>query len=86
MSVGNGNAAAPQALEEAPLLRERRRSDTDADDGSLEALTNPRGRSHEEEGVEEDMDKANQHIGRVRTLLVILSLWGLIFLQGKLST
>lgn len=85
MVVGNGSAPAPPAAEEAPLLIERRR--VASQDDRLETLTNPSARSDEENvEEEEDSDKANQHIGRVRALLVMLSLWGLIFLQGGFST
>ncbi len=47
-------------------------------DRSSETLTDPHGRND----GEEDLDKANQQVGVGRALLIILSLWGLIFLQG----
>jgi hypothetical protein len=47
------------------------------DDGSEELLM---GEGREEAVTE---DKANQQVGRRRGLLIILSLWGLIFLQGS---
>lgn len=36
-------------------------------------------------GADEDHDdaKANQSVGRTRGIFIALSLWGLIFLQGK---
>ena len=54
------------------------------DDGSSDTLTDSRRRDEEEEEEEaEDEDKANQHVGNVRGLLIMLSLTGLMFLQGK---
>lgn len=81
MAGENGNATG--AGEGTPLLGEHRRSGSD--DGSEETLTDRRVRV-DEESVDEDDDKANQQVGRVRGLLIILSLWGLIFLQGTLSS
>lgn len=81
MAVGNG-ALARQAGEETPLLRDQRRGDSDG--ASEETLTDARRGVDEERGDEDD-DKANQQVGRGRGLLIILSLWGLIFLQGKFS-
>lgn len=79
MAVRNGGAAALKASEETPLLR----GDggvVDRDDASSGTLTDSRERDGEEEVV--GLDKANQHVGRGRGLLIILSLYGLIFLQG----
>ena len=73
------NGFTTRAAEEAPLLRDQRRESSD--DGSEETLTDRIGRG-DEESVDEDDDKANQQVGRGRGLLIILSLWGLIFLQG----
>ena len=70
----------PRAGEETPLLREQR--SVNGDGGSEETLTDPR-RASDEERMDEDDDKANQQVGSGRGLLIILSLWGLIFLQGK---
>jgi hypothetical protein len=78
MAVRNGGAAASKASEETPLLR----GDggvVDRDDASSGTLTDSRERGGEEV---EDLNKANQQVGRGRGLLVILSLYGLIFLQG----
>jgi hypothetical protein len=78
MAVRNGGAAASNASEETPLLR----GDggvVDRDDASSGTLTDSRERGGEEV---EDLNKANQQVGRGRGLLVILSLYGLIFLQG----
>jgi hypothetical protein len=36
------------------------------------------------EGGERDLDAANQSVGTLRAVLIILSLWVLIFLQGSL--
>jgi hypothetical protein len=35
-----------------------------------------------EEGGERDLDAANQSVGTLRAVLIILALWVLIFLQG----
>jgi hypothetical protein len=77
MAEDNGNAT--EAEEETPLLRERRREASDV--GSEEALTERRG-SDDDECVDEDHDKANQQVGKWRGMLIVLSLGGLIFLQG----
>ena len=69
--------------EETPLLREQRREGSE--NGSEETLTNARG-SGDEEIAGEDEDKANQLVGRGRGFLIILSLWGLIFLQGNVRS
>jgi len=79
MAVRNGGAAASKASEETRLLR----GDggvVDRDDASSGTLTVSRERGGEEEV--EDLDEANQQVGRGRGLLIILSLYGLIFLQG----
>ena len=34
---------------------------------------------------EADTGRANQHVGKIRGFLIILSMWGLIFLQGESS-
>ena len=68
--------AVRNASEETPLLREDNRGGL-GDDGSEETLA--------ETGDEEELldpDRANQHVGRGRGLLIILSVWALIFLQG----
>lgn len=64
--------------ERSPLLGQARRTQVEGDESSSSTLT----RGDEEEI--EDVDKANQQVGRGRGLLIILSLWGLIFLQGVL--
>lgn len=68
------------AGEETPLLSEQARRE-DLDDRSSETLTDSSRAGDEEEVI--DSNKANQHVGRRRGLLIILSLWGLIFLQGR---
>jgi hypothetical protein len=63
--------------EETPLLRDGSRERID-DDRSEETLA--------ESGDEEELlnpDRANQHVGRGRGFLIILSVWALIFLQGE---
>jgi hypothetical protein len=75
---------ATQQTEATPLLIDESRFDGqyNSDDGRSETLTDSR-RSDEEE-AEEDDDKANQHVARGRGLLIMLSLCGLMFLQGML--
>ncbi|OWO92746.1 hypothetical protein B2J93_6776 [Marssonina coronariae] len=79
---GQKGAARPVG-EETPLLNEQNEQDGSAyrDDGSSETLTDwPRRADEEELG---DSDTANQHVGGKRAVLIILSLWGLIFLQAS---
>lgn len=72
------------ATEETPLLRDEPRSDGE-DDASSGTLMDSRRR--DEEDVElEDENKANQYVGRGRGLLIMLSLCGLMFLQGVLDS
>ena len=78
MALQKGTSS-PRPNEATPLLSDEPRS-IDQDDGSSETLTDSR-RGDEEEV--EDEDKANQHVGRVRGLFIMLSLCGLMFLQGK---
>jgi len=66
--------------EETPLLRDVDRG-IKRDDESLEALTDE-SRGDEDDVV--DANKANQQVRRGRGILIILSLWGLIFLQGMI--
>jgi hypothetical protein len=73
--------AAPPRTEATPLLIDEPRN-IDRDDGSSGTLTDSR-RSDEEDVV--DDDKANQHVGWGRGLLIMLSLCGLMFLQGVLD-
>jgi hypothetical protein len=63
--------------EETPLLREQAKNIN----GSPGTLAESR-RGEDGEDFEDD-DKANQRVGRWRGFLIILSMWGLIFLQGK---
>jgi len=78
MAVGNGTTASPRTAEDTPLLREQREYDG-AD------IPEPSTRSQSRDGDQEsliDSDKANQHVGKTRGAFIMLSLWGLIFLQG----
>lgn len=75
MAVKINGSSKPRAGEETPLLR-----DEVGDNGSGELTTS--SDSHEEEGVK-DSDRANQDVGKLRGLFIALSLWGLIFLQGR---
>ncbi|KAH8795860.1 major facilitator superfamily domain-containing protein [Hyaloscypha sp. PMI_1271] len=78
MAVQNGNSS-PRSNEQTPLLIDEPRS-SERDDGSSATLTDSRRRD-EEDG--EDEDKANQHVGRARGSLIMLSLCGLMFLQAS---
>lgn len=62
--------------EESPLLGEQR--NIKVDDASSETLT---GSGADEEELL-DPDRANQQVGKGRGFLIVLSLWGLIFLQA----
>lgn len=79
MALQTGTSS-PRPNEATPLLRDEPRS-IDQDDGSSDTLTY--SRRGDEEGVEEEEDKANQHVGRVRGLFIMLSLCGLMFLQAS---
>ena len=76
MAAGNG-AARPG--EESPLLGNRR------DDASEETLMNESGGGMGDDEEVLNGDKANQSVGRMRGVFIILSVFGLIFLQGMLS-
>ncbi|KAF4616203.1 hypothetical protein G7Y89_g15203 [Cudoniella acicularis] len=78
MASGEGQAAG-NAGEQTPLLREASREEND--DLNSETLTGEPQTGDEEEVI--DINKANQHVGRRRGLVIILSLWGLIFLQAS---
>lgn len=67
--------------EQTPLLGSDS-IDEGQDDGSAETLLNSSasGADNSDDG---DENAANQKVGKGRGLLIILSLWGLIFLQGK---
>ena len=78
MAAQDAEIQARTAGEDTPLLEGSTRRGSE--DGSEETLTDHHERDRE---VEEDGDKANQQVGRMRGLLIILSLWGLIFLQGQ---
>lgn len=70
--------------EETPLLGERAQSvESRSIDGSSDTWTDSRARSDEEELGNED--KAKQQVTRLRGFFIVLSLWGLIFLQGRAS-
>ncbi|PMD44375.1 MFS general substrate transporter [Hyaloscypha variabilis F] len=79
MAVQNGGPSSPRPHEQTPLLIDERRS-IERDDGSSDTLTDSRRRDEE---LAEDEDKANQHVGRVRGLLIMLTLCGLMFLQAS---
>jgi hypothetical protein len=61
--------AMPRPGESSPLLGQQQTRAASVIDGS---------------GEEADSGKANQQVGKMRGFLIIMSLWGLIFLQGKL--
>ncbi|KAI9054109.1 hypothetical protein LZ554_001280 [Drepanopeziza brunnea f. sp. 'monogermtubi'] len=82
MAVRSPVRATGSLGENSPLLGEPTRSpDRDDDGSSSETVTGARRRGSEEEL--EDSDKANQHVGRLRAVLIMFSLWGLIFLQAS---
>lgn len=66
MTTVNG-VATPRPGEGSPLLGQQQRR-------AASAINGP--------GEEADSGKANQQVGKMRGLLIIISLWGLIFLQG----
>lgn len=69
MAAKNG-AAIPRPGEGSPLLgQQQTMAESDINDS----------------GEEADWGKANQQVGKLRGFLIIISLWGLIFLQGKFS-
>jgi hypothetical protein len=78
MALQKGVSSQPPH-EATPLLSDEPRS-INQDDDSSDTLTDSR-RGDEEEA--EDEDKAKQHVGRIRGLFIMLSLCGLMFLQGK---
>ncbi len=78
MALQKGTSS-PRPNEATPLLIDEPRS-IDQDDDSSDTLTDSRRRDDEDV---EDEDKANQHVGRARGLFIMLSLCGLMFLQGK---
>ncbi|KAE9378132.1 MFS general substrate transporter [Stipitochalara longipes BDJ] len=80
MVVQNGGTSSPRPHEQTPLLIDEPRN-IEGDDGSSETLTDSTRRRGEEEA--DDEDKANQHVGRARGLLIMLSLCGLMFLQAS---
>jgi hypothetical protein len=87
MAVANGLVGERDRRdgERAPLLRDAVRIVRgDVDNGSEETLMDERERDvgDAEEG-EDDHHKANQQVRRGRGFLIMLSLWGLIFLQGQ---
>ncbi len=79
MGVGSQELRTSEVEEQTPLLREQRQGD--GDDRSSETLTDGTRGGEEEE--REDLDKANQQVGKARAVLIIISIWGLIFFQGK---
>ncbi|TAQ87369.1 hypothetical protein B7494_g4305 [Chlorociboria aeruginascens] len=78
MRVGNGNGNG----ERSPLLASRESGD--GHEASEETLNGDGDLNREEDQglVGEDADKANQHVGKRRGVLIILTVWGLIFLQA----
>jgi hypothetical protein len=67
MRTING-VAIPRPGESSPLLGQQQTRAASGINGS---------------GEEADSGKANQHVGKMRGFLIVISLWGLIFLQGK---
>jgi len=79
MAVANGGIARSRNEEVTPLLREQRGRH---DAAIIESSTRANGGDRDEEHLL-DVDRANQHVGKTRGALIMLSLLGLIFLQGK---
>jgi len=80
MAAGNEVTRNSRNGEETPLLSEQRESHgVDISETS----TRPDGVERDEENLI-DSGKANQYVGKTRGAFIILSLWGLIFLQGML--
>lgn len=75
--VGNGTAVQGPG-EETPLLRDLARGDG-RDNRSSEPVS---GEERADGDILVNSGKANQQVGKGRGLLIIISLWGLIFLQG----
>ena len=68
--------------ERTSLLTEQQLVQVDGDDGSEGTLIHPDMRGNED-GQAVDLDKANQQVASGRAVLIMFSLWGLIFLQGE---
>lgn len=70
----------------SPTLRAQDRGPVEENSPLLgpSAIGSDRGseRTLADAGEAQDGDEPNQTVGRTRALLIILSLWGLIFLQG----
>lgn len=69
--------------ERTSLLGNRERSDRV--DGDEDTLTG--GQSRGDDAIsndeEENEDKANQQVGKLRAILISISVFGLVFLQGE---
>jgi hypothetical protein len=70
--------ARPGPGEESPLLGEAQARGVVGVNGAAERVPETASPSGET-----DTGRANQKVGKIRGFLIILSVWGLIFLQGK---
>lgn len=78
MATVNGGTPASRIGEDAPLLgggQTRGIAGVNGSDGSRPGISPP--------SAVRDSSKPNQKVGRVRGFFIIISLWGLIFLQGE---
>lgn len=79
MATING-VVTPSPGEESPLLgQEQMRRSVGVNGAGARLLGIPPSPR------EADTGRANQQVGKIRGLLIIISLWGLIFLQGESS-
>ncbi|KAG9240276.1 major facilitator superfamily domain-containing protein [Calycina marina] len=78
MAVKNGVLSKATVAEQTPLLQENQGKRSN---GPGAALSQPLADAEDEEDLI-DSTKANQHVGKARGGLIVLSLWGLIFLQA----
>ncbi|PBP21727.1 putative MFS multidrug transporter [Diplocarpon rosae] len=82
MAVRSQKGTAEHVGENTPLFNEQEGS-MYRDDGSSEETLRETQRRADEEEEPGSSDKANQHMGRKGAVLVILNMWGLIFLQAS---
>ena len=75
--AGTVETTRPGPGEQSPLLGGEQARGIAGSNGAIgavpEVASSPR---------DADTGRANQHVGKIRGFLIILSLWGLIFLQG----
>lgn len=79
---GSMTSSLTDATERTTLLSRTRGPTQDQDDASSFTFTDPSGSPEEEV---DDVDKANQYVGSLRGVFIMLSLCGLMFLQGTVA-